>query len=246
MTPRIIAHRGYSVLAPENTLAGLEAAIAAGAEAIEFDISTAACGTPILFHDVHLGRTTNGVGPVRRRTAEQMRALDAGSWFSNEFVGERVPLLREALDCLAGRVEHIYAEIKGYREMEDVDRMIAIAEATGTVDSITAISLDWVTIDRVRSQSPHVKVGLIVEKAERFEEAFRRATTHGQSLLALEAGMTLENPPFVQRARDAGLDVGVWTVDDTEMADRLLDLGVQAFTTNQVERLQDWASTKAG
>jgi glycerophosphoryl diester phosphodiesterase len=81
-TIEIIAHRGYSGRAPENTLAALEAAVAAGADAVEFDLHTAACGTPVLFHDGMLSRTTNGVGPVRRRTLEQLKTLDAGKWFA--------------------------------------------------------------------------------------------------------------------------------------------------------------------
>ena len=73
----IIGHRGYAAAAPENTLASLEAALTAGARAVEFDLHVASCGTPVLFHDVNLGRTTNGVGPVRRLTLGQLQAMDA-------------------------------------------------------------------------------------------------------------------------------------------------------------------------
>ena len=73
----VIAHRGYSSRAPENTLAAIDLAIEAGADAIEFDVHTAGDGNPVLFHDPMLGRTTNGVGPVRRRTIEQLKNLDA-------------------------------------------------------------------------------------------------------------------------------------------------------------------------
>src|SRR3990170_1715594 len=118
---QIIAHRGYSARAPENTLAALEAAVAAGADAVEFDLHTAACGTPVLFHDAMLSRTTNGVGPLRRRTLDQLKALDAGKWFSPDFAGERIPSFEETLRALKGRTGTIYAEVKGFRELEDTD-----------------------------------------------------------------------------------------------------------------------------
>ena len=108
----IIAHRGYSARAPENTLAAIDAAVRAGADAVEWDVQIASCGTPVLFHDAHLGRTSNGVGPVRRRTLGQLRLLDAGSWFSAEFAEERIrgavmvdylfPSFRNVLDLAVG------------------------------------------------------------------------------------------------------------------------------------------------
>ena len=81
LSEEIIAHRGYSAVAPENTLAAVERALEAGADAVEWDVHVAACGTPVLIHDASLGRTTNGFGPVRRRSLSQLQALDAGSWF---------------------------------------------------------------------------------------------------------------------------------------------------------------------
>lgn len=236
----IIAHRGFSAAAPENTLAALEAALTAGADAVEFDVHTAACGTPVLFHDAMLSRTTNGVGPLRRRTLGQLKALDAGAWFSAAFAGERIPSLEEALRALKGRVPRIYAEVKGFRELEDLDRMVRIGRDVGMLGQVTFISMNWTLLDRMRGQEPGLEIGYIVDEAGTTEEALQRCAGDPASLLDLRGDLVAADPTLVSRAREQGTDVAVWTVDDPSEAARLLGLGVRRFTTNQVARLLEW------
>lgn len=238
--PEIIAHRGYSARAPENTLAALDAALAAGADSVEWDVQVAACGTPVLFHDPHLGRTTNGVGPVRRRTLGQLQALDAGTWFSPDFAEERIPSLAEALERVAEKVRGIYIEIKGFRELEDLDRMVRIVGDAGATDVVAFISMDWNTLERVAGRTPDVGIGYIVEKPERFDEALERAADDARASLAVDHRFVLEDPSLVERAAAKDTEVAVWTVDDPGSADRLLEAGVRRFTTNEVERLLAW------
>ena len=239
----IIGHRGYAAVAPENTLASLEAALAAGVRAVEFDLHVASCGTPVLFHDVNLGRTTNGVGPVRRRTLGQLQGLDAGKWFSAEFTGEKVPSLAEALDRLKGRVDRIYPEVKGFRELEDLDRMVRLAREADLVNRTTFISMDWNIVDRIRGQDAGLGIGFIVDTADRFDEALERAKRDANAVLDLSHTLALEDPSIVEQARGAGVDVVVWTVNDPDEATRLKEAGVTRFTTDQVERLLDWAGS---
>ncbi|MGD8318904.1 MAG: glycerophosphodiester phosphodiesterase family protein [Gemmatimonadota bacterium] len=236
----IIAHRGYSARAPENTLASLDAAAEAGADAVEFDLHTAACGTPVLFHDAMLSRTTNGVGPVRRRTLEQLKGLDAGAWFSSDFAGERIPSLVEALERIDGRVGRVYAEVKGFRELEDLDRMVALTLEAGMLEAVTFISLNWTLLDRMRGQEPDLAVGYVVEEPGTVDEAFQRAQGDVRALVDLRADLVLDAPELAARARDAAIDLAVWTVDDPAQATRLLELGVRRITTNEVETLLDW------
>ncbi len=98
--PRLVAHRGGGILAPENTRAGLEAARAYGFRAVEFDVMLTGEGTPVLMHDEVLGRTVRASGRIADYTYEALRHLDAGSWFSHKFAGEPVPTLAEALAWL--------------------------------------------------------------------------------------------------------------------------------------------------
>lgn len=242
----IIAHRGYSARAPENTLAALEAAVAAGADAVEFDIQTGGDGIPVLFHDAMLSRTTNGVGPVRRRTLSQMKKLDAGSWFGSEFAGERIPSLEEAFRCLGQRVPRIYAEVKGFRELEDVDRMLRIAEETGALPRTVFIAMNWTLLARLRTRRPDVAVGYIVTEAGQLEEAVERATDDPHALVDIDARLVLEDLDRARVARERGVDLAVWTVDDTADADRIADAGIQRITTNRVTDLLAWKRSRVG
>lgn len=239
-TPEIVAHRGFSTRAPENTLSALEAAIETGVESVEFDLQAAACGTPVLFHDPMLGRTTNGVGPLQRRPLGQLRALDAGSWFGPEFSGERIPTQDEALGNLKGRVYRVYQDIKGYREIEDLDRMVSTTRDREMTDVTIFISADWVVMNRLRRTAPEMKRAYLVESARIFPEALDRATIDEGSLLDLEIGVALANPDLVREALRAGVEVMAWTVDDESQASEAFRMGITRLTTNEVERLLEW------
>jgi glycerophosphoryl diester phosphodiesterase len=238
--PEIIAHRGYSARAPENTLAAVEAALRAGADAVEWDVHVAACGTPVLMHDASLGRTTNGVGPVRRRTLAQLQALDAGSWFGPDFAGERIPSLAQALDRVKGRVGRVYVEVKGYRELEDLDRMVRLVRDADLLYDTVFLSLDWRIVDHIAGQDDTVGIGYLVEKRDRFDEALERAAASPRALLDLDHRLVLAEPSLAAAAREREVEVAVWTVDDTDEAQRLVDAGVTRLTTNEVERLLRW------
>jgi glycerophosphoryl diester phosphodiesterase len=235
--PEIIAHRGFSARAPENTLAALRAAVDAKAPAVEFDLRTAACGTPVLFHDEMLGRTTNGVGPLRRRPLGQLKALDAGTWFGPEFAGEKIPTQQEALSFLSGRVDRVYQDIKGYREMEDLDRMVEGSRESGMDRFTTFLSSDWVVLNQLRRTAPEIRRGYVVESSERFPEALDRSVIDEGSLLDMEAGLALRNPALVEEALKAGVEVGIWTLDDPEKIFFAVQLGITCITTNDVAGL---------
>ena len=236
----IIAHRGYSARAPENTLAALEAAFAAGADAVELDLHTAACGTPVLLHDAMLSRTTNGVGPVRRRTFTQLLNLDAGAWFSADFAGEKIPSLEQALAACSGQAVRVYAEVKGFRELEDLDRMVSLTRNAAMLDRVVFIAMNWTILERMRGQEPTLTIGYIVDEAGEAEEAVQRATGDGHALVDYRASLVLDDPSLAQRALEVGVDVAVWTVDDPGEASRLAEMGVRRFTTNRVSDLLAW------
>jgi len=221
-------------------LPALEAAIEAGVDAVEWDIHTAACGTPVLFHDAMLSRTTNGVGPLRRRTFAQLRGLDAGTWFSHEFAGVRIPSLREAFEHVRGRVRRVYAEVKGFRELEDVDRMLRVAQEAEMVEDTVFISLNWTLLDRLRGREPTLAVGYIAAEADQVEPALSKARDDGRALVDFRADLLIEAPEIAERAHAEGTELCVWTVDEPAKADRILRMNVLRFTTNQVEALLSW------
>jgi glycerophosphoryl diester phosphodiesterase len=125
--PLIIAHRGYSQAAPENTIPAIEAAIRAGLAYVELDVRLTADGVPVLMHDSDVDRTTNGVGPISTKTYAETRALDAGSWFSEGFAGTSIPTLEKALDAANGSI-CVMADVKGKVNKYLVDLLKDFAE----------------------------------------------------------------------------------------------------------------------
>lgn len=239
-TPEIIAHRGFSARAPENTLVSLEAAIEAGAESVEFDLHTAACGTPVLFHDAMLGRTTNGVGPLRRRPLAHLKALDAGSWFGPEFAGERIPTQDEALANLKGRIYRVYQDIKGYREIEDLDRMVTIARERDMADHTVFTSSDWVVMNRLRRFAPEIQRAYLVEGPDTLKEAVDRAVLDQGSILNVGMAVALGAPDSIEEAIGEGVEVMVWTLNDEGEAAQAVEMGIARIVTDEVDRLLAW------
>jgi glycerophosphoryl diester phosphodiesterase len=239
-SPEIIAHRGFSAKAPENTLASLEAAIETGVESVEFDLHTAACGTPVLFHDPMLGRTTNGVGPLRRRPLAHLKALDAGSWFGAEFNGERIPTQDEALANIKGRVFRAYHDIKGYREIEDLDRMVDIVRERDMAEQTVFTSSDWVVMNRLRRYAPEIQRAYLVEGPDTLEEGVDRAILDEGAVLNVGLAVALESPDLIGEALGEGVDIMAWTLNDETAATQALEMGITRLVTDEVERLLAW------
>jgi glycerophosphoryl diester phosphodiesterase len=236
----VIAHRGYSARAPENTLAAVDKAIEVGADAIEWDIHVAACGTPVLIHDETLERTTDGAGPVRAHTVASLRTLDAGRWFGPAFAGERIPTLAEALERTRGRVRRVYTEIKRGPEAAEVDRILGVVSDADRLGDNVFISFDWAALDRIARADERAQVGYITDRAELVHEALERAAGNPRAILDLDCRLILQRPEIGRRALDRGVSVAVWTVNDPAQATRLRHAGVTRFTTNVVEDLLRW------
>lgn len=114
MSP-VIGHRGIASLTPENTLAGIQKAADTGLRWIEMDVTLLADSTPVMFHDARLERTTGSKGYIDKINTDQARALDAGSWFSSEFAGEKIPLLKDALALIKQTGMSLNLELKPNR-----------------------------------------------------------------------------------------------------------------------------------
>ncbi|MBI4539690.1 MAG: glycerophosphodiester phosphodiesterase [Gemmatimonadetes bacterium] len=233
----VIAHRGYSGIAPENTLAAFEEAISWNVDGLEWDVRVSADSVPVVIHDETVDRTTDGSGLVGGMTFDELRRLDAGSWFAPEFRGERIPSLDEALAAAAGRVPQIYPEIKGIRGEADIPRILEPIDAHAFADACIIISLDWDILRWVRRSNPQIMIGFIVERRSRYHDALREAADDGRAILACDYTILLKEPRLVEEARVQGITLGVWTVNNVEDAERLIELGVTRLTTNEVARL---------
>ena len=150
----VCGHRGHSLCYPENTMPAFEAAKAYGATTVEADIVLTADAEPIVLHDRTLDRTTDGRGFAADLSFVQIGRLDAGGAFNPRFAGTPVPTLAEVLDWAKRAEMGLFLEIKE-AEWPDlaVDRVVALAEATGTADRVTVISFDHVLLNHAAQRN---------------------------------------------------------------------------------------------
>ncbi len=164
----VIAHRGDSAHAPENTLAAFRAALDAGADMVEFDVGLTRDLVPVVLHDATLDRTTDGRGKLAAWFLEDIARLDAGSWFGPRFAGEPIPTLEQALDLLAGRAE-VNIEVKP-EVLEQVSPEQAAALVLGPVRQRGLLgyalfsSFAPAVLDALRAAEPAARVGVLADR----------------------------------------------------------------------------------
>jgi glycerophosphoryl diester phosphodiesterase len=233
-----VAHRGYSAVAPENTLPAFAAAVRAGATHVEFDVRTTADGVPVVVHDRTLDRTTTGAGPVSDLSFSEIAGLDAGAWFSPAYADVRVPTLAETLDLLAGSAADLLLEIK---PPAGVDQVKVIVSQLGDLLPRTIVqSFDPEIVGLVRSVAPDVRRGLL-----------RLRYDPGTVALARSLGVVCCNPPVRDVLTDpattaaltaAGVDVLPWTANDIAEWPALTAAGVPGVITDRVAELVGWCA----
>ncbi|MGQ9592013.1 MAG: glycerophosphodiester phosphodiesterase [Planctomycetota bacterium] len=244
MALEIVAHRGASDEAPENTREAVEAAWKAGADAVEVDVRLTADGKLAVIHDEDAKRTTGTVAVVAKSTLEDLRKLDAGSWKGPRWKGCRIPTLEEVLATVP-RGKRLFVEVKcGPEAVPELARVLR--ESGRAPREAVVIGFDPETMAAVRKALPDRKVYLLsgFQRDEetgswkpRIEDLIEKAKAAGLSGLDLSAEGPLDEEA-ARRIRVAGLELHVWTVDDPEVARRLRALGVDGITTNRPAALR--------
>lgn len=204
-TPLICGHRGNMLHCPENTLAGLRSAAAAGARLCEIDVQTTSDGTYVLMHDQTLERTTNGTGFVHRCTAPQIAGLDAGGLFSQDFAGEPVPTFRDVLQLAGDLGIGLVVEIK-QRHTDDawIAGLASLIDAAGMADSVAISSFDHPQLLRLKSIAPHLRtIGIVHHRASDVVDLVRAARLDG-----LIVDFPMFHPDDARALRRAGVWVG--------------------------------------
>jgi glycerophosphoryl diester phosphodiesterase len=238
----IVAHRGASFDAPENTLAAERLAWAQGADAVETDIHLTKDGQIIVCHDKTTKRTAGRDLPILAQTLEELRRLDAGSWKDPKFAGEKLPTLEEQIALIpAGK--RMLVEIKVGPEI--VPELSRVLQRTGaSPQNITFISFNYDALQAVRKTLPAYRtLYLMGYKAAdpKTPKAKKQPTIDeviAQAKAAKFTGLDLQHtwpltPADVKKIRAAGLELHVWTVDDVTVARHWMGLGVASITTNR-------------
>ncbi|MBC7290298.1 MAG: glycerophosphodiester phosphodiesterase [Actinotalea sp.] len=239
----VVAHRGNSSVAPENTLAAFEAAWRAGADAVELDVQLTADGHVVVIHDETLDATTDLIGALASTELATVRTADAGGWFSPSFAGQRVPTFAEVLDLLAARPGiDLLLEVKGAWTVDQVRRVTEPIAATGLLDRVVAQSFWPETVAALRTAAPDLRRGLLVLEAgpnllERCAE-LDVVTCNPHGLLLLQ------QPDLVDRLHAAGLQVVVWTLNEPDQWAAAVALGVDGIITDRPDRLAGWLEAR--
>jgi len=222
----VTAHRGASYVAPENTLSAMAAAVEAGAEFAELDVGLTRDGRVVLMHDRTIDRTTNGTGDLGDYSLDELRGLEVGSWFSEEFDGEPIPTLREVIRFAKGQLK-LNIEIKTSREEPAIAAaVVEIIRSEGFVEDCMVTSFSRETVEEVKRIAPEIRTGFI------FGEDYPEDVFEG-GWEVLSSNHKVVDSLFVARARESGKSVHVWTVDERELMLKLIGLGVDGIISNR-------------
>jgi glycerophosphoryl diester phosphodiesterase len=234
MNQKFIGHRGLAAIAPENTLAAFRMAIAQEFYGIEFDVQLSLDHLPMIIHDPTLERTTNGVGFVKDQTVTQLKKLDAASWFSDQFQGEKIPTFAEIFALLANTNLQIYPEIKATENWtnSDIQNFLETIVTNNYLEKCTIISFDQLFLTKVQEINQDVKIGYNSANLNDYQSSFKLALKTNEPLLIIQYRLLLENPQIIQECHDHNIKIIAWTVDDPESQQKLINLGVTKIITN--------------
>ncbi|PRY14027.1 glycerophosphodiester phosphodiesterase [Kineococcus rhizosphaerae] len=271
--PLVIAHRGYSAAAPENTLAAFEAALRAGADLLELDVRLDADGVPVVLHDATLDRTTDAPGAVGDLPSAAVRTADAGAWFAPAFAGQRVPTLREVVDVVARfPAAGLLVEFKGAWTPAEAAGAVATLRTAGVAGRSVVQSFDRTTVAALRDVAPDVRRALLVlhpgpVDPDELEQSFQDLAGDPFTALSTPAGVAREqaaravaelgvvavnpyaaalvaSPHVVAEYHAAGVATYPYTVDEPRLWADLLRHGVDGIITNDPGRLRGFLDAR--
>ena len=225
----VCGHRGSPREAPENTLASFEKAIASGADLVEFDVQLSQDGEALVIHDEKVDRTTDGRGEVRKLPAARIRELDAGSWFSPAFRGERVPTLDETLDLLRGRaVPLVELKVKKNHGTDAGARVVAALGRAGMLEDAVVICHDVARAREVAGAAQRTPVALLTLTKGQARAAQKQECVSGLDIYWKSISLRL----LAELRARPGFFLTPWTVNREKDQERLLGLGLECLITD--------------
>lgn len=243
--PLIIAHRGASAAAPENTLAAFRKALEIGAEGIEFDVQLAKDGVPVVFHDFGLERVGRKKGCVGDFSSRELQNLDVGSWFNSkyptkaaeQFSAEKIPTLKQLLNLLDGYKRFIYIELKSKSagNYELVKAVCELITDSKLFPFFVVKSFDLEMIRQMKTLLPEVrtaalfapKIRAILQDKTKF---FEKAVKYKADEISIHRSMATKS--FVQKAGEKGFLTTIWTANNPVWVKRAADLSINAVITD--------------
>jgi glycerophosphoryl diester phosphodiesterase len=233
-SPWVIAHRGASGGAPENTLAAFQRAVELGALFIETDLHLTRDAHFVAIHDSTLERTTNGRGSVHDFSLAELRQLDAGHWFDREFMGERIPTLEEILSFSREHDVVFYLEVKYNAAWGMHHALVAALHTAENAARTILISFDPSTVTAIRQLDPAIMIGLLFDDDKR--DIVKTAVDAGARQICPRASVVTRE--LVEEAHRSDLHVATWTVNKPDQMRELAAIGVDGIMTDFPDRLR--------
>ncbi len=212
----VTAHRGASGLAPENTIASVKKAIELKADYSEIDAQEISDGSIILFHDTSLNRTTGNNGNIWNQSIQTLSQMEAGSWFSEEFTGEKIPLLEEIIDLVNDAMKlNIELKMNGNEKLL-AKKVVKIVHSKDFVDKCIITSFDFNEVNKVREIDRNIKIGYIFKNIPEDINVFTADCE------ILSVSRKIVDKEFVKKAKLHNKEIHVWTVNDPDEMERLI------------------------
>lgn len=234
---KVIGHRGASAYAPENTLSAFDKALSLGCNFIEFDVMTSVDGEPFVIHDESLKRTTNGQGDVGLVDAAYLQSLDAGKWFSRQYVGEKIPHLRDVLKWLTFANINANIEIKPYPGCSQLTTVAVLSHLHRYWPESKPLplisSFDEEALTFCRAIAPEMPLGLLLDTWD--DNWLARA--NDLQCTSVNMNKNLLNAARVQAIKAEGFQLMAYTVNRRSQAKKLLGWGVDAVFSDYPDLL---------
>lgn len=234
---KIIGHRGAAAYAPENTLASFNKALFLGCHFIEFDVMCSVDQEPFIFHDENLKRTSNGRGFLGTAESTYLETLDAGSWFSKQFKGEKIPALKEVLQWLSFSDMQANIEIKPYPEAMEQTVITTLSHISrywpATKPGPLVSSFDWEALVLCRSIAPELPLGLLMHE---WNEAWLQ-TAQPLNCFSVHCNRKILTKDRAKAIKDQGYKLCVYTVNSKRLAKKFFQWGVDALFSDYPDLL---------
>lgn len=228
---KILAHRGASAIAPENTMIAFKKALDLGSHGIETDIHMTKDGVLVLCHDESVDRTTNGTGFIKDYTFGELRKLDAGVKFDSKFEGARIPTLEELLIYVSDKDVYLNLELKSgpiiYPDIEA--KVLELLYKFNCTENTIISSFNHYSLAELRKLDPHIKLGILYMAG--LYEPWDYAKRLGAN--AIHPYMYSLMPEIIKGAKMNSMPINVFTVDDPKMIQSFIGAKVEGLITNQ-------------
>ncbi len=229
----VIAHRGASQTAPENTLASFRQAMEAGADAIELDVRLTSDNEVVVIHDSRLERTTDGRGEIGKSSLSKIKTFSAGSWFHKKYASESIPHLREVFELVKGRVGiNIEFKQKGLRPQRQLlEETLRIIHEYNAGEYVLLSSFHHSLISLVRTYDKTVSTGLLFSPLTKFSRSRIRRLNVSDALFYLTSKRSIRKKT-IENLHLMGYKTGIYTVNNEREVRKMLRYGVDCVFTD--------------